>query len=173
MLGTIGSLVADSSETTGLKWQAPAGGGKVLQVVSATTSTSTVIASETFTDTTLSVSITPSSTNSKVLILVSQSASVGRADQYPGGAMRLLRGSTSIYDLSGTGFNSTIGYITPNDSTSFLAAYVPMVYLDSPSTTSSTTYKTQARALTTANTGSITVQYLSAVSSIIAMEIGA
>ena len=87
--------------------------------------------------------------------------------------MRLMRGSTSIYDLSGTGFNSTLGYITPGDNTSFLAAYVPMVYLDSPSTTSSTTYKTQARALTTANSGKITVQYLTAVSSIIAMEIGA
>lgn len=43
-VGTNGhTLVADSSTATGLAWSAPAGGGKVLQVVSATTTTSTSI----------------------------------------------------------------------------------------------------------------------------------
>jgi len=49
-------------------WAAPAGGGKVLQVVSATNATSTSISSATFTDTSLSVSITPSATSSKVMV---------------------------------------------------------------------------------------------------------
>ncbi len=54
-------LTVDSSTSTGLKWAAAAGGGKVLQVVSATYSTRLDVASTTYTDTGLSASITPSS----------------------------------------------------------------------------------------------------------------
>jgi hypothetical protein len=46
-------------------------------------------------------------------------------------------------------------------------------YLDSPATTSATTYKVQAKIDTTANSASIRFQYLSNVSQIILMEIGA
>ncbi len=53
-----------------------ASGGKILQVVTGTTTTDTAVTSTSYTDSTLSASITPSATSSKILILVSQTISV-------------------------------------------------------------------------------------------------
>ena len=58
-------LTADSSTATGLKWATPAGGGKVLQVVSATTTTEVTSSSSTFADTGLTATITPTSATSQ------------------------------------------------------------------------------------------------------------
>jgi hypothetical protein len=64
-VGTNGQvLTADSTATTGIKWATAAGGGKVLQVVQASTSTLTTISSTTLTDTGLSASITPTANTS-------------------------------------------------------------------------------------------------------------
>jgi DNA helicase TIP49 (TBP-interacting protein) len=49
----------------------------------------------------------------------------------------------------------------------------PINYLDSPATTSATTYKTQAKVDFTTNGGSVVCQYGSIVSTLIALEIGA
>jgi hypothetical protein len=168
-------FVADSTETTGLKWAAPASGGKVLQVVSATTTTTTTVASTTWTDSGLSASITPSSTNSKVLVLVSQPTDIGvsSADADIGGGTRLLRGSTAIF-----GDNSASGPYSAylNTSSSVLLAYYyygTLTYLDSPSTTSSTTYKTQIAVNNTGSGETIRAQAANRTASIILMEIGA
>lgn len=170
-VGTNGhTLVADSSTSTGLAWAAPAGGGKVLQVVSASSTTDTTVASTTFTDTTLSASITPSSTNSKVLILVTQVTQYNRGNYDAGGGLRIVRGSTAIYTLD----TLHAGLFYSNVTTSAqLNVTLSMSYLDSPSTTSSTTYKTQGRALTTSNSGQAQYQPLSTPSQIILLEIGA
>lgn len=148
-------------------WAAPAGGGKVLQVVTATTSTSTNIASTTFTDTTLTATITPTLATSKVLVLVSQQMNAYRDTGGIGGAAKLLRGATSIYALGSIGETA---YVNSGSSHS---SVFPMAYLDSPATTSATTYKTQARSNSALNSGSITMQENSATSSIVLMEIGA
>jgi hypothetical protein len=174
--GTNGhSLQVDSSTATGLKWAAPAGGGgKVLQVVSATYSTETTTASTTYADTGLTASITPSSATSKVMILVSQSLAIetSSAAGDVGGAIRLMRDSTGI-------FNNAAEYQTAYftsatfTGTYFIVGYTNIMYLDSPATTSALTYKTQGRSYDTANGEKIKTQVSSATSTITLLEIGA
>jgi len=142
----IASIVADSSTATGLAWAAPAGGGgKVLQVVSTAKTDSFSTATAAFTDVTgLSVSITPSAATSKVLVMVTLSSSArdGQGDS----GMRLLRGSTDIAigDAAGSRTRVSQDIILTNVNA---AKSINLVYLDSPATTSSTTYKIQVAGL--------------------------
>ena len=166
--GTV--LTADSTVSpTGLKWAAPASGGKVLQVVNATYNTSTTVASTTFADTGLSLSITPSAATSKILVLAEQSTyneSTNQATQVL--EIRLLRDATSIQDFKGVSYvniGSTGG--------SNLLVRAPISYLDSPNTTSATTYKIQGRVASTANSAQAIFQVTSSVSTITLLEIGA
>ena len=158
------TLVADSSEAVGLRWAAPAGGGKVLQVVQGTTTTTVGNSTSTFEDTTLTATITPSSATSKVLIMAMNS-SIGKtaANQANEIGIRLMRNATQV----GT---EIVGLYT---NTAIINTAVSAIfnYLDSPATTSATTYKTQFR--NTNNTAAVGVQNASAESTIILMEIGA
>jgi hypothetical protein len=171
-VGTNGQvLTADSTTATGLKWATAAGGGKVLQVVQTVYSTGTTISGTTVADTGLSASITPSAATSKILVLVTQSYYATRSAASTGMSLRLLRGSTDIFENGGTA-NYLSGFINVASAASVgLAGTNSMIYLDSPSTTSSTTYKTQARNQDT--NGTIYFQNDSADSSITLMEIGA
>jgi hypothetical protein len=148
------------------------GGGKVLQVVQTTYSTATTIASTSFTDTGLSVAITPSSATSKVLILGSQSLFLQRSNKLIGGGLQLVRTATSIMDQAGT--NTSGVYLEGTGLTdAYLGSVNPINYLDSPATTSATTYKVQAKVNNTTNSGAVVCQYGSIVSTLIALEIGA
>jgi hypothetical protein len=117
-------------------------GGKLGQVVS-TVKTDTFSSSATsFTDITgLSVSITPSAATSKVLVLVSYQQSLSGDIS---GHYRLMRDSTAIFigDTAGSRTRST-----NNAYSSSLAGYqfgtFSPIFLDSPATTSATTYKVQ------------------------------
>jgi len=107
--------------------------GAVLQVVQAQTTTQTEASFSSATDLGLSASITPISSSSKILVLVSANGlgSRGTATYWDG---YLVRGSTNIgafgnYLASGTGANGWWG--------------ASLCVLDSPATTSSTTYKLQ------------------------------
>jgi hypothetical protein len=153
------------------RWAAPAGGGKVLQVVQATYSTATAITSTTATDSGLSGSITPSSASSKVLILVSQPIRTDRQTSLAGFNLRLMRGATAIY---GTNFDADGGYSQAAGSTRIQLGWnYTITYLDSPATTSSVTYKTQLGLQDTANSAVVTAQITNQVSSIVLLEIGA
>ena len=117
--------------TSGFERTGGFGGGKILQIVS-TTDNSTVTATGTVQEL-LNISITPSATTSKVLILASATCQcVPSTNVY--GVLHLYRGNTSGTAL----FNTSAG-----QNSSFYN-YVSMVinYLDSPSTTSATTYTT-------------------------------
>ena len=173
-VGTNGHvLTADSTTATGLKWAAAAGGGKVLQVVQATTTTDVAIASTSMTDTGLSCSITPSSATSKVLVMVYQSLYLARLDEFNAFGLNILRGATIALN-TGNG-NLSQGYRTgkPADNNNAFRLDISPVYLDSPATTSATTYKTQAAVFSTSNSASVTAQADNETSVMILMEIGA
>ena len=116
-------------------------GGKVLQVVSTTKSdtfsSSTVNA---FTDITgLSVSITPSSASNKILII----ASVQGANSSSNAYLRLLRGATAIGVGDTSSSRSSVSSSNIYVSNTNLMNGSTFNFLDSPATTSSTTYKIQ------------------------------
>jgi hypothetical protein len=164
-------LTADSTVSpTGLKWATPAagGGGKVLQVVSATTTTEVTSSSSTFADTGLTATITPTLSSSKILVLVSQNGCF-KDSSNTALIMKLLRGATSLGFLAGlagyTGTSLSLGFNSVTAS-----------YLDSPATTSATTYKTTFASQ--ANSGRAGVQVTgigseATMSMITLLEIGA
>jgi hypothetical protein len=134
----------------------------VLQVVAATTSAAGTSSSSTLADTNLTATITPSSASSKVLVYVSQNG-VGKGNNAYA-IIRLLRGATAINTL-----DETAAYT--NSAAENRVGSVSGMYLDSPATTSATTYKTQfSSALGNAT---VLVQSGNAESSIVLMEISA
>ena len=167
-------LTADSTTATGLKWATPAGGGKVLQVVMGTTTTATTIASTSFTDTTLTASITPSSATSKVLVFFTQAIRTERDSGAfsQGAGIQIVRDSTAVFTPADS-FRAASSTDWSNSESGKLGVIASGSYLDTPATTSATTYKTQARAGFTTFNGQIKVQESGNTSSIILMEIGA
>jgi hypothetical protein len=167
-------LTVDTAVDGKIKWAAPASGGKVLQVVSATHTTATSSTSTTWADTGLTASITPTSATSKILIMSVHYFRVDSTSNAAGGAFRLLRGSTYIFGDNNASAPFYNAYVQANGATlmNFRLTYSAS-YLDSPSTTSSTTYKTQFAVQNTLNSNTITVQENSNASSIILLEIGA
>ena len=117
--------------------------GKILQVkqtVKADTASTTSL--DTFEDISgMSVAITPSATNSKILIMVDMrlSTNTNRNVVY-----RIMRGSTALHigDTAGNRTRAT-GGIRITDDAKHEAQSETAIFLDSPSTTSATTYKVQ------------------------------
>ena len=164
-------LTADSTAATGMKWAAAAGGGKVLQVVSSVITTDTTIASTTLSDTGITLAITPTSATSKILVMimaVAQMEGTSNTTEYTAQAV-IDRGGTDVFDTQGEGFR-VFGFPSSNPSYRFAS---PVIYLDSPATTSSTTYKLQAKVGSTTSGRYIRFQIGSTSSTITLMEIGA
>jgi len=159
----------------------PAGlGGKVLQVVSATKS-DTYAANgglRTFYDITgLSLSITPSSTSSKILILATiNGQGVTGASRF---AFRLVRNTTAIGIGNTTSSRAKVSTNALYDGSGRSIETNSINYLDSPSTTSATTYKIQGYQTESTGTHYINrsptdtndASYLRAISTITAYEI--
>ena len=155
-------LTADSTEATGMKWAAAASGGKVLQVVQGTTSTSAANSTTTMADTNLTVTITPSSASSKILVMTSQGLRKTEQNTGNGVHTRLMRDSTSIF-LSKALFYT--GTLLDN------RALQTIIKLDSPNTTSAVTYKTQFR--NEAAAAEVVANFDGCDATIVVMEIGA
>ena len=119
--------------------------GCILQVVQGTTTASaTTTTSASWATTNLSASITPLSATSKILIL-GQHGSVRVTGSANGVGIRLVRGSTVI-----TQFVTELLY-----NTTGIDVMAPFQFLDSPATTSSTTYSTEFKLLTGSSTAQI------------------
>jgi hypothetical protein len=153
-------------------WTAPAGGGKVLQVVQGTTTTATTIASTSFTDTSLTATITPSSATSKILVISTQQVFYTRNASGIGISAKLLRGATVVYSAGDNGYETNF-IQAPSAGTYYVRGVYSLNYLDSPATTSATTYKIQAAVNDTSSGGTSTFQEGSTQSNIILLEIGA
>ena len=140
----------DSTEVyDGSAWAAVGGGGKILQIQTTTVTTGFTTTSTSFVDVTgVSVSITPTSASNNVLVMVQGFGGNSTANII---RLNLLRGATNIAQSTGSGVaDQTLGYSTTTDRDT---APIGITYLDSPATTSATTYKIQIAV--TAGTGSV------------------
>jgi hypothetical protein len=153
-------------------WAAPAGGGKVLQVVSATYATATTTTSTSFVTTNLAATITPTSATSKILVLTQSEVEKGRGTTTGDTDVMvsaIYRGGSAVW----TGSSSLRVRIpvTTNSSPNVLIDTVQsLVYLDSPATTSATTYTVYFKI---DSDGNATYHNGNSTSSIILMEVGA
>jgi len=123
--------------------------GSVIQVVQATTTTEVATTSNSHTDTGFSASITPSSTSSKILIIGTATLRAGSGgNNYQHTIKR--NGTTNLAP------NQTRGFIQFRDAGGSLSdGTFTAMYLDSPSTTSSTTYNWYHRS-----EGSVTCRFV-------------
>tara|TARA_Y100000813_G_scaffold158202_1_gene118388 strand:- start:219 stop:785 length:567 start_codon:yes stop_codon:yes gene_type:complete len=134
------------SVASGHVLQAP---GHVLQVKSAVfTDVLAISSADTRTDiTNLSLSITPSSTSSKILVNTHISYGGSAANLYASG--NLLRDSTAIgVNTTATGNQLNISFglnLVGQANETYKLRNSSMTFLDSPSTTSALTYKVQGR----------------------------
>lgn len=155
------------------------GAFRVLQVVSTTkTDVSTLSPGATQVDVTgLSVSITPSATSSKIFVI----AYVSHVQNVTGGLF-LVRGSTNIAigDTAGSRIPATTGMNNNVSPSNNGIGSTSMFTLDSPNTTSATTYKVAVRqtaagtfTVNRATTDTDNADHFRVASTITVMEISA
>jgi hypothetical protein len=157
-------LIADhASRLTTLEG---ASGGKILQVVTATYSTSESTTSSTYVDTSLAATITPSATTSKILAIASVPQAAEKSASYNSGSANLAieRGGSQLV-------TSRLRYYS-NQATAFrnIHSQISLVYLDSPATTSATTYTVQHKQ---SDSGASFVFFASNVGTLTLLEVAA
>jgi hypothetical protein len=156
-----GTIVnADINASAGIVSTKLSGVGKVLQVITATDSTQRTTTSTTFVtaSNTLSVSITPSSTSNKIYIVVTGNLYIDANGGY--GMATIFRDATNL--------GSSDGMACVYGASSTVIGSMSMSYLDSPSTTSATTYQVYFRRYGANN---VYIQEPASKSSITAFEI--
>jgi len=160
------------------------GGGGIIQIVTATTSTEKDVTTDTYVDSGLTCNITPKFATSKILVIVDQFCQVRRATDEALGGIRLLRDSTTIQQgpnaSAGSGgiqpFGFGISSVEGQSGTIYFYGRQNITILDSPATTSQVTYKTQQAVKNTADSPKMRTQYSSGTngsSQIILMEVSA
>jgi len=164
--GAFTSTTIDATKLTGslpaIDGSSLTGTGKVLQVVNTVSSTDFSTASTSLQDTGYSVTITPSSATSKILLMADYNANVNTTDA-DGVRVVFYRGESQIGD-------ENIAF-RDNPTTSNFHFPISIIYLDSPNTTSATTYKLYMR--THAGSGSLRIAADWGNVKLFALEIGA
>jgi hypothetical protein len=140
-----------------------ASAGQVIQVVTATDSTLRTTTSTSFVtgSNTLSVSITPSSASNKVFVIVSSSISNSSGEGFT--YATIYRGATNLAGGNG------MAIVNSAPSLTAIRAPLCMTILDSPNTTSATTYQVYFRSNDTSYTANLNIDQ--AKGSITVMEI--
>ena len=137
---TIPSLTATSLTTS-------SSFGKLLQVVQTIKTDTFTSNSGSYTDVTgLSVSITPSSSSNKVLVTACFNCAVSLDDRWS--IYQLVRGSTPIFigDTAGSRSVGSVAHVQESSTGTGQGVFnLNIVFLDSPATTSATTYKIQGK----------------------------
>jgi len=140
--------------------------GAVLQVVQGTSSTIVVNNTNTYVDTGLSATLTPSSTSSKILVISSLPYAFGADNGSVEPNFQIIRNSTSVFVTSAV--VNVSGIVQ-------LFAVAGISYLDSPNTTSAVTYKIQFKERSAASryggTAVMAVNNTQTTGSIIILEI--
>ena len=169
---TLGSGLSMSGTTLS---STASGGGKILQVVQATKTDTASVTGSSFSSM-FTASITPSSTSSKVLVLVTLNVG-GATNNWP--LVRLTRSSSTLLqgDTAGSRVRVTTVCGAPNSSASVASA---LNYLDSPASTSALTYEVEMASQSTgtvylnrSSTDTDTSAFQRGASTIILMEVGA
>ena len=128
-------LISDAGTIKRLDYSYIKGGGKVLQVVGATSTNETTTTSTSYQAVTDGVSITPSATSSKVLLFANFETS--GTDSAIRVATSFFRDSTEVTGGSRLAQRTAAG----NTTSAATPDQMSMVFLDSPNTTSQVTYK--------------------------------
>ena len=150
------------SAPTGYDLDMPA--GHILQIVQDTHGAEQNSTSTTFADTGLTATITPKFASSKILVCVQHTgcAKYSGTSNNNGLSVSLLRGSSIIAKISErAGYDASTGY-------NWIGG-LGVDYLDSPNTTSATTYKTQYKTRVSGSTVRLNDEHT--VSSITLMEV--
>ena len=153
--------------------------GGIIQVKSVIKTDTFTTDSTSYIDVTgLSVSITPTRADSKILVMMH--VQMGHTN-YVSGFLRLVRDSTAIAVGTDVGSRNACTVCMSDDPTDDELNSLSMTFLDSPSTTSSTTYKVQIITEGSGNTGNVyinrsgedssNVQHGRPVSTITVMEV--
>jgi hypothetical protein len=161
--GSDGQVLTSTGAGSAPAFEALPAGGKVLQVINQVQATEVTTGGDTYADTGLSLNITPSASNSKILFFASNDCTKHGGDTSV--AIRAYRDSTEI---GGT----IIGRrICDTDDTGKSQSVFSFTILDSPNSTSQLTYKTQYN--NTYAAGTVRINAGSGSSSMTLMEIGA
>jgi hypothetical protein len=138
-----------------------ASGGKVVQIVYASTGSEKVSSSSSYVDTNLTATITPTSASNKILVMVTHGSNQKETNN-TALQMRLFRDATQIVQMTASG-----GKNAASDRQEF--GSIAINVLDEPATTSATTYKTQFASQ--GNNAQVIVQLDGTLSTIILMEV--
>ena len=164
-VGTLASATITSATISNQLTDANMSAGSVVQVVSFVYESGQISNStSTFADTGLTASITPSSSSNKVLVIVQVSSCFTQTNTNTEMDVNLLRDSTTLIGSFGPRGGN---YTTNGDAIGTAGA----VFLDSPSSTSSLTYKCQFKS--TQNNAQVNVQLGGTTSTMVLMEIAA